>query len=382
MKKQLLLLLPAVLLTACGSSRKATVSGTVDAGAAGKTIYIERLLPSGNTLADSVRTDKKGAFTVKLPVAGVAPEFYTLHIGTDGRVPLLLAGGERVTLDIVDSTASAYSVSGSEGSAQVREVNDLMRSADGLYRVIANTEYASEKAWQEDVMAYGEAQVAQKRAVVKFIVANPASLASVIPFHNLTPDGRGIFNEPEDIVYFRMVSDSINARYPGTPFARSMASELAELDRLESTAAMIEQQLDSGVEEGLVDLQMPDPLGKTRRLSDLKGKVVLLSFTASSPAALKVLNRELVDVYKKYAPQGFEVYQVSLDISRADWLNTVSEQRLPWISVCDLKGMDSKAVRLYNVKTVPYNFLIDRQGEVVRRNVKPADLPAAISGLL
>ena len=107
-----------------------------------------------------------------------------------------------------------------------------------------------------------------------------------------------------------------------------------------------------------------------------------LSFTASNLPELKILNRELIDVYNRHAKQGFAVYQVFLDTNKAQWIRSVSEQQLPWISVNDLQGGESPAVRVYNVQKIPANFLIDREGNIVRRDVAPTEIEAAVKELL
>ena len=73
---------------------------------------------------------------------------------------------------------------------------------------------------------------------------------------------------------------------------------------------------------------------------------------------------------------------MSLDTDKAQWIRSVAEQRLPWISVSDQLGGDSPAVRLYNVQKIPANFLIDREGNIVRRNVPPTEIEAAVKELL
>lgn len=68
-------------------------------------------------------------------------------------------------------------------------------------------------------------------------------------------------------------------------------------------------------------------------------------------------------------PTSFEVYQVSLDTSKAAWITAVQEQRLPWISVSDLRGRASAAVGLYNISKLPANFLIDKNGTLVAKDI-------------
>ena len=76
------------------------------------------------------------------------------------------------------------------------------------------------------------------------------------------------------------------------------------------------------------------------------------------------------------------IYQVGLDTSRSVWVNAVQQQALPWISVCDFKGPEGIAPRIYNVRSLPANYLINRDGEIVARNVPADKLREAIRKLL
>ena len=76
-----------------------------------------------------------------------------------------------------------------------------------------------------------------------------------------------------------------------------------------------------------------------------------------------------MEVYAEYADRGFENYQNGVDVSKDIWLNAVQEQQLPWISVCDFRGRNSPALGLYNVQRLPANFLIEREGIVVAREL-------------
>jgi alkyl hydroperoxide reductase subunit AhpC len=90
------------------------------------------------------------------------------------------------------------------------------------------------------------------------------------------------------------------------------------------------------------------------------------------------MNADLKEIYAKYHDQGFEIYQVGIDPSKALWINTIQEQQLPWISVSDLRGEASPAVGAYNVQSLPANFLIDREGNIADRNLSGEKLEQAI----
>ena len=133
-------------------------------------------------------------------------------------------------------------------------------------------------------------------------------------------------------------------------------------------------------EAGVLDIALTDNKGQTRRLTDLKGKVVLLDFHVfalkDSPARILSL-REL---YNKYQAQGFEVYQVSLDSDEHFWKQQTAA--LPWVCVRDADGMQSQQLMLYNIQTIPDFFLIDRGNNLVKRAVQIKDLEAEIKNLL
>jgi hypothetical protein len=98
--------------------------------------------------------------------------------------------------------------------------------------------------------------------------------------------------------------------------------------------------------------------------------------TLAAPRA--AINAELKEVYAEYADRGFEIYQIGVDVSKDIWINAVQEQQLPWISVCDFRGRNSPALGLYNVQKLPANFLIDREGIVVARDLYGTGLQRAL----
>ena len=133
-------------------------------------------------------------------------------------------------------------------------------------------------------------------------------------------------------------------------------------------------------ETGVIDIALRDNKGQVRRLTDLKGRVVLLDFhvfaTSESPARILLL-REL---YNKYHGQGLEIYQVSLDADEHFWKQQTAA--LPWISVREDKGVGSTMLTVYNVQAVPEFFLIDRGNNLTGRSQTIKDLDQAIRSLL
>ena len=134
------------------------------------------------------------------------------------------------------------------------------------------------------------------------------------------------------------------------------------------------------VESGLIEIELPDYQGHDQKLSDLKGKVVLLDFTAYKTDYSPNYNLLLRTLYNKYAEQGFTIYQVSVDNDESYWLNTATN--LPWTCVRDESSIYSTYLKSYNVTQLPSAFLIDREGNIIDRPDGTDELDEKIARLL
>lgn len=130
------------------------------------------------------------------------------------------------------------------------------------------------------------------------------------------------------------------------------------------------------------DFEIEDPNGKTIRLSDLSGKVVLLDFWASWCMPCREANPEVVAIYQKYHDKGFEIFSVSLDTKREAWLNAIKKDQLSWPNHgSDLKGWENEAAELYEVSGIPATFLIDEKGIIVGTDLDEYDLDKKLNFL-
>ena len=121
--------------------------------------------------------------------------------------------------------------------------------------------------------------------------------------------------------------------------------------------------------------------GNERSLSSLDGNVILVDFWSAELGNCNAINADLKEIYELYKPHGFRVYQVSADTSKVTWVTAVQAQRLPWISVCDFYGEMSPMLRAYNVRQLPTNYLIDRNGNIIAKNLYGKALESKLANI-
>jgi len=137
-----------------------------------------------------------------------------------------------------------------------------------------------------------------------------------------------------------------------------------------------------GIGNKAPDFEGLTPEGKSVKLSDHFGKYLLLDFWASWCGPCRRENPNLVKAYQKYHEKGFEIFAVSLDKNKDAWLKGIKDDNLSWTHVSDLAFWNSAAAKLYGVRAIPANVLIDPNGVIVGRNLRGEDLDKKLEELL
>lgn len=130
------------------------------------------------------------------------------------------------------------------------------------------------------------------------------------------------------------------------------------------------------------DIALPTAKGDTIHLSSLRGKVVLLDFWASWCGPCRVANRGLSKIYSKFKDKGFEIFSVSFDADRSDWLSAVRQDKINWLQVNDPDINKSAVALFWEVYSIPTTYLIDRDGKLLAMDLEGKNLENALKKLI
>lgn len=180
----------------------------------------------------------------------------------------------------------------------------------------------------------------------------------------------------------------LQSREPDEKLARSIASLVAE-PHLKPILEMLDRwykpkepiaQLSKG--DIAPDFVQTDVTGKSIRLSDFKGKYLLVDFWASWCKPCRKINPDLVKLYQKHKSVQFEILGVSLDEKKDEWERAIEEDRLQWVHVSELKGWKSEVVKQFNIEAIPQNYLLDKEGKILAKNLNIALLDSLLANLV
>ena len=381
MKKLLNILIFTALLCAvgCTQSPQATIEGHIDE-ATDKVLYLDYIGVEQTTVSDSVRLDESGAFRFRVP----QPEcfdFYRLRIGREV-VYLSVDSTEILNITATLPTMSVgYNVAGSEDNLMLKQLVHKQRELQqAMQQTIQNA--SSISIAQESINAL--VQNYKNEVRMEYIYPNPGKpYAYFALFQRL--GGQYIFDPTatrDDIRCFAAVATNLDLFYPEAERTKNLKSIALKGMRNTRPAQPVDYSALEGkiTEASIIDIELPDIDGAVRRLTDLKGKVVMLDFNVyghPQSSARVLVMREL---YDKYVAQGLEIYQVSLDGDEHFWKTAV--ENIPWVCVRSEDAPYSKEANLYGVQELPTYFLINRAGEIVKRDAMVEDLDKELQRLL
>ena len=377
----------ALALTSC-NNKKFHINGNITE-AQDSMLYLENLSLNGPVKIDSVKLGEDGSFAFEEnAMDSITPEFYRLRIANQS-INLSIDSTETVKVKASYPQMSyKYEVEGSENCSKIKELSIKQMILQNNINAIAKSPNMGIDS--VDVIVARMLDGYKQDIKVNYIFKEPMKASSYYALFQTIQLGNVnslIFNprnNKDDVRVFAAVATSWDTYYPGAERGKNLHNiaieGMKDIRIIENQRA--QQQIDASKVSvnGCIDLAMEDSKGQVRRLTDLKGKVVLLDFHlfASSESTKRIMM--LRELYNKYHAAGLEIYQVSVDPNEHFW--KTSTAALPWICVRDEGGIQGQSLQLYNVQSIPTFFLIDRSNTLKARDAQIKDLDEAIKNLL
>lgn len=327
-------------------------------------VHLARFFGDRYEYYESVKLSKDGEFKFnsKLPF----PDYYVLKFGSQ-HVNLILKNGSDIKVYGDGKNLSLFA--NIVGSDETKNMNEFLRSiyqwqqkSDSANQVVAQDPSKKEALTKEMNSAYSVFQGEQRTFVAQN--ANSPALFPILQF--IDPN--------KDFASYEAIVNQINTGFGDSPTVKGLVANL------ESYKA--EQYKNDPMAPGKLapDFEEKKADGTTMKLSDLRGKVVLLDFWASWCGPCRRENPNVVAQYNKYKDDGFTVMSVSLDKSKEAWLAAIEKDGLVWPNhVSDLQQWSSRVGALYGVRSIPFTVLIDQEGKIIKTNVRGEDLQLQLS---
>ena len=324
----LFLTLTSMSMMSCSDKKGATISGTIKNAAGLDGMFEESFQPP--LLIQKVTFEADGKFSISIP-EGIKGGIYRLRIGQK-QLNFIFNGKEKavtVEADLANLIRTNYTVTGApDTELYLKTFNDI------------------------------EARKSDLGGVKKVIETAENPLLSMLLATQIQD-----FLTPDFLDMHKTIVGKLEKAYPASRYTADYSKGVTEFQN------QIEMQKagssDVAIGQPAPDIALPNPNGKTMKLSDLKGKVVLLDFWASWCGPCRRANPSVVAAYNRFKSKGFEIYSVSLDSDKGKWEGAIQQDNLNWSNhVSDLHGWQNQAAQLYKVQSIPQQFLIDRSGKI------------------
>ena len=364
MKRFFLLAITGLLaISSCKNDQEFSVNGKIENAGSIKQVQLYEM----DQLIDSAFLNENNEF--KFRRISEDPNFYTMVVGEKNFL-IIAQNGDEIDFETnFTDTTNTYKIDGSSDSEKIRDFNQVSNESGKVYQNIQKeyTQKVSENPAAKDSIFKALLPVFQKNMnsysekALKFGEENKDNLAG---FYAVGTVDQSRY-ETQLIKY----AEEIKNKFPKNKAVQSFADRMLAL-----------KVVSIGQPAPLFELPTPD--NKIIKLTDFKGKYVLVDFWASWCAPCRDENPNLVKQYNTFKNKGFTVLGVSLDKSKTAWEKAIADDNLAWTQVSELKEWDGKVAMSYRVEAIPASFILDPQGKIIAKNLRGAELEAFLNKTL
>lgn len=364
MKKLFVLFVAAILAVSCSNEPKYILSGELEGITEGQVFLQKR--ESGEMVKLDSAIIENGIFEI---IGGAVdyPEMYYLMVEGNTGYKMLFVENQKISLNgHVDSLFDASvegSVTNSEYDSFNKGLEPYYDKNSEIYQKVKAAREAGDEEMADELNKQREVIFDEiKEYQMSFIKSNPGSYASPTILRS---------------VIYGMGGEELESHINELePEIRETKLIMDLIDRVEVLKAV-------AIGEIAPDFTQNDQDGNPITLSEVVGpKLLLLDFWAAWCGPCRRENPNIVAVYKEFNDKGFDVFGVSLDRDKEDWLKAIEEDNLTWKHVSDLQYWSNAAAKMYAVNSIPANFLLDEEGRILATNIRGDELREKVVEIL
>lgn len=401
MKKGIYVLAMSALLFACGSGNDSgpiktniastnsegnkienpnvTISGVIK-DAPNKKVVLAFNSQNESKQICQTKTNDKGQFVLKGAIDEMG--LYELQLdssrtsqGMDKKIPLTLMIGDKVTVHLVNNDDFSFSAQydGTKWAAPLNEYMKQMQKFISWQKTLTPQQIHDRKNVMKLVIQHKKIM---DENMIKEIEKDPSNPANILLMTNLMPMMGYKYYDIDYLNTLKKIEVAYQKAYPKATVTKALSKQIPQIEQEYKSFQSYQ------VDQIAPDIALPNPQGDTMRLSNLRGKYVLIDFWASWCGPCRRENPNVVKAYKKYHNDGFEIFSVSLDNDKSAWEEAIKKDGLIWDNqVSELKKWNSQVAEEYGVKSIPHSVLINPKGKIIAENLRGPSLDEKLAKL-
>ncbi len=338
-----------------------TVRGKVSNPVSGAAISVQELKKDGTGAMQTIPLKTGNTYETSLNIS--APGYYQFNFFNRQRLNIMVNKSD-IELNVDGSNQQGFwEIKGSPDHDLINSVQAMVQESQA-----GPAMQAIENEFQQAVQTKNEKRIAELQSQAMTLMEN--NTLKLVAFLKDQPVSLGLFNVLQDpnlidkdkhIDLFISSAEKFKREWPTYSYTKELNNQV---EKLKVTA----------VGQIAPEISLANPSGEIVRLSSLRGKYVLIDFWAKWCGPCRRENPNVVKAYKRFKDKGFEVFGVSLDRNKEDWVKAIAEDGLTWTHVSDLKYFESQAAKDYNINAIPFSILLDKSGKIIAKNLRGAAL--------
>ncbi len=330
--------------------------------------YLEAQTPEGIIKVAETTSDGVGNFTMKGNIPGYG--VYQLRMGETPEkvIPLTLVPKDNIRVEASYANFVTPKVSGARWTEVMTDYMKVYHEfVEGTQELKLNTDNLSDEEVNE---RYREIRADVDAFAMKSLNSDPANPFNFLLIASAFPQENFEGWDPENLTSLKRVEAALSQQFPKSPLIEKLSYQVYQLEQ----EFLKYQQFKAGTQPA-PEIAMKNPAGEIIRLSDLKGKYVLVDFWASWCGPCRKENPNVVRLYNKYKDRGFTVFSVSLDEDPEAWKAAIAKDGLAWPNHCsDLLRWSSPVIQTYGFSGIPYTVLLNKEGNFIGVNLRGEEL--------